>query len=62
MSHNLIQEEQGQAPVEGSDATQCVTERSNDTESHKGGASLGDKEKEGRKADSVKSLENRKLY
>ena len=38
---------------------QCVTGMSNDTDTGIGGASVGDAEKAGRKADSVQSIENR---
>ena len=48
-----MQEEQGQVPVESSDVTKSVTERSNGTESCIGGAIVGGAEKAGWKADSV---------
>ena len=41
---------------------QSVTETSNETNSCIGGASVGDTEKAGWKADSVQSVENRKFY
>ena len=51
-----MQEEQGLASVECSVATQSITEKSNDTESRIEGESVSDKEKAGRKADSVQSI------
>ena len=56
----MTQEEQGQTPAECSDATQSVTGTSNDTGTLIGGASVGNTEKAGWKADSVQSVENRK--
>ena len=58
----LRQEKQGQAPAERSDATQNVARTSNDTDTHIGGASVGDGEKAGWKTDSVQSIENRQSY
>ena len=58
----VTHEEQGQALVERNDATQCVLERSNDTESCIGGATVSDVEKAGRKADNVQSIENINFY
>ena len=49
----VTQEEQGQTPPEHSDATQRVTRLSNDKDTRIGGASVGDAEKAGRKADST---------
>ena len=40
---------------------QCVTGMSNDTDTGIGGASVGDAEKAGRKADSVQSIKNRQF-
>ena len=57
----VTQEEQGQTPVEHSDTMQSVMGKSNDTNTHIGGASVGDTEKAGQKPDSVQSLENRKF-
>ena len=57
----VIQEEQGQAPVEHNDAMQSVTRMSNDMVTFIGGASVGAMEKAGWKADSVQSRENRKF-
>ena len=56
----MMQEEQGQTPAEGSDATQSVTGTSNDKGTGIEGASIGDTEKAGWKAGSVQSTENRK--
>ena len=53
---------QGQTPAECSDATQSVTGMSNDMNTCKGGAIVGDAEKAGWKSDSVQSVENRKFY
>ena len=58
----VMQEEQGQAPVEHSDATQRVTGRSNNTEKRIGGASGGNVEKADQKVDSGHSIENRNFY
>ena len=44
------------------DDTQSVTGQSNDTDTCIGGASVGDAEKAGLKADSVLSIENRQFY
>ena len=49
----MTQEEQGQAPVESSGATQSVTGKSIDTDTRIGGSSVGDEQKAGRKADSI---------
>ena len=58
----VMQEKQGQVQVECRDSTQSVTGKSNDTDTHIGGPSVGDMEKAGREADSVHSIENRKFY
>ena len=58
----VTQEEQGQVPVERSDATQNITRMSYDTDARIGGAGVGDEEKTGWKADSVLSIENRQSY
>ena len=42
--------------------TQSVTGQSNDMDTCIGGASVGDVEKAGRKADRVQSKENRQFY
>ena len=60
--HIVMQEEQGQLPVKRKEDTQSVTERSNDMYTRIGGASVGNTEKAGRKADSVQSIENRQFY
>ena len=57
-----MQEKKDQAPVENSDVMQSVTGKSNDMDTCIGGASVGDAEKAGRKADSVQSIENRTFY
>ena len=44
------------------EAKQSVTGRSNDMNTSRGGASVGDKEKAGQKADSVQSIENRQFH
>ena len=54
----VTQAEQGQTPQMHKEDTQSVTGQSNDTDTRKGGASVGDLEKAGRKADSVQSIEN----
>ena len=56
------QEELGQRPEMHNENTLCVTERSNDVDTHIGGASVRNAEKAGRKADSVQSLGNRQCY
>ena len=58
----VTQEKQGETPVECSDAIKSVTERTNNTETHIEGTSVGYEEKAGRRADSVQSIENRKFY
>ena len=58
----VMQEKKDQAPVENSDVMQSVTGKSNDMDTCIGGASVGDAEKAGRKADSVQSIENRTFY
>ena len=62
MSCVVIQEELGQQPEKRKKNTQRVTGRINDTETHIGGASGGNAEKAGRKADSLQSIENRRCY
>ena len=57
-----MQEEQGQAPAECSDAMQSLTRMSNEMDTHIGGACVGDAEKAGWKAYSVQSIENRHTY
>ena len=52
----VTQEELGQRPEKCKEDTQCVTGRSID------GASGGNAEKAGWKADSVQSIENRQFY
>ena len=49
----VVQAEQGQTLEMCKEDTQSVTERSNDTDTRFGGASVGDVEKTGQKADSV---------
>ena len=49
----VTQAEQGQAPKMRKEDTQSITERSYDTDTRIGGASVGDTEKAGPKADSV---------
>ena len=46
-SGKVMQEEQGQARVECSDAAQSVTRKSNDTVTRRGSTSVGDAEKAG---------------
>ena len=58
----VTQEEQGQTPVERSDAMQSITGMSNDKDTCIGGTSVGAAEKAGWKADSVQSIENRNFY
>ena len=58
----VTQEEQGQTPVGHSDATQSIMGTSNDRDTCIGGATVGNAEKAGWKADSVQSVENRKFY
>ena len=58
----MTQEEQGQTLVEGSEATQRVTGKGNDTDTCLRGASEGDAEKSGQKTDSVQSIEDRKMF
>ena len=53
------EEEQGQLPVKFKEDTPSITERSNDMDTHIGGASVGNAEKAGQKADSVQSIEKR---
>ena len=55
----VMQEEQGQTPVECSDATQSVTGKSNDMDTIIGGACVGYAEKAGQKADIIQSIQNR---
>ena len=58
----VTQEELGQQLEKRKEDTQCFTGRSNDTETCIGGASRGNAEKAGWKADSVHSIENRQCY
>ena len=53
---------EGQLLVKHKEDTPSFTERSNDTDTHIGGASVGNTEKAGCKADSVQSIENRQFY
>ena len=62
MSCIVTQEEQGQVPVKRKEDMPSVTEQSNDMGTHIGGASVGNEEKAGWKADSVQSIENRWCY
>ena len=55
----VTQAEQGQLPEKCKEDTQSITEQSNDMDTHIGGAILGNREKAGRKAGSVQSIENR---
>ena len=61
MSCVVTQDEQGQTPEVHKEDTQRVTGQSNDTDTCIGGASVGDAEKAGRKADSVQSIKNRQF-
>ena len=56
------QAEQYQTLERCKEDTQSITGRSNDTDTHIWGASVGDAEKTGRKADSVQPIENRQFY
>ena len=56
-----MQEEQGQTPAEHSGPMQSVTEVFNGTDTSIGSSNVGETEKAGWKADSVQSVENRKL-
>ena len=58
----VTQEEQGQVPVKRKEDTSSFTELINDMDTRIGGASVGNAEKAGQKADSVKSVENRQFY
>ena len=58
----VMQDKQGQTPKVRKEDMQNVTGQSNDMNTHKGGASLGDVGKAGRKADSVQSIENKEFY
>ena len=58
----VTQAEQGQTPQSRKEDVQSVTGRSNDMDTWIGGASVGDVEKAGRKADSVQSMENGQFY
>ena len=49
----VMQEEQGQLPVNHKEDTPSVTEQSIDMDTHIGGPCVGNKEKAGWKADSV---------
>ena len=58
----VTQEEQGQVPVKRKEDTSSFTELINDMDTRIGGASVGNAEKAGQKADSVKSVEKRQFY
>ena len=58
----LTQDEQGQTLEVGKEDTQSVTGQSNYMDTCIGGASVGDAEKAGRKADNVQSIEKRQFY
>ena len=59
----VTQKEHGQALLERNDARQCVPERSNATESGKGGASVSDVRKQvGKHTVYIQSIENRNFY
>ena len=58
----VMQAEQGQLPEKSKEDMQSVTGGSNNTDTLKGGASVGNAEKAGRKADRVQSIENRQFY
>ena len=58
----VTQDEQGQTPEVHKEDMQSVTGQSNDADIRIGGASLGEAEKAGRKADSVQSIGNRQFY
>ena len=58
-SYIVTQAEQGQTPKRSKEDTQSITVWSFDMDT---GASVGDTEKAGRKADSVQSMENRQFY
>ena len=58
----VTQEELSQQPEKRKEDTQCVTGWTNDVETHIGGASGGNTEKVGRKADIAQSIENRRCY
>ena len=62
MSCIVMQAEQSQTSGRRKENTQSVTGRSIDMDTRIGGASVGDAEKAGRKADSVQSIENRQFY
>ena len=54
----VTQDEQGQLPEKSKEDMQSITGRSNDTDTHIGGASGENTEKVGRRAGSVQSIEN----
>ena len=58
----VMQQEQGQAPAECSDAMQRVARMRNGAVTRIGSASVGDAKKEGWKSDSIQSIENRQSY
>ena len=58
----VMQGEQGQTPEWRKEATKSITRRSNDMDTCIGGASVGNTEKAGRKADSVESIEKGQFY
>ena len=55
----VMQAEQGQTSERCKEDTQSFKGRSNDTDTRRGGTSVWDAKKSGRKADSVQSMENR---
>ena len=55
----VTQAEQGQIPERHKEDTQSFKGRSNDPDTCMGGASVGNAEKVGQKADSVQSIENK---
>ena len=61
----VTQEELGQQPEKRTEDTQCITGRSNDTETCIGCASVGNPEKvhkAGQKAECIQTIENRQSY
>ena len=62
MSCIVMQAEQGQTLEEHKEDTQSVTGQSNDKDTYIGGASVGDAEKAGWKADSIECMQNSQFY
>ena len=58
----VTQAEKRQLLEKPKENTQSVTRQSNDTDTHIGSPSGGNREKAGRKAGSVQSIENRQFY